>query len=117
MAKYRITYQPAGKTVEVDSDHMPPNRHGKPGSLLDIALANDLHIEHACGGAGVCGTCHVIVTAGAENLSEAQDDEMDVVDQVPSATLESRLACQAVVKGDVTVTVPNWNRNAVSEKS
>lgn len=114
--KYKITFQPADKTIEVDSENLPPNKHGKPGSLLDIALANGLHIEHACGGAGVCGTCHVLVMAGADNLSEAQDEEMDVVDQVPSASLNSRLACQAVVKGDVTVSVPSWNRNAVSEK-
>lgn len=112
---YKITFQPANVTIEVDSDHLPPNRHGKPGSLLDIALANGVQIEHACGGAGVCGTCHVIVEAGMENLSEADDDEMDVVEQVPSGGLHSRLACQAVVKGDVTVTIPHWNRNAVPE--
>jgi len=113
---YKITYQPANVTVEVDSDKPPPGRHGNAGSLLDIALANNVHIEHACGGVGVCGTCHLIVTAGAENLSPPDDDEMDVVDQAPNATLTSRLACQAVPKGDVTVTIPGWNRNAVSEK-
>ena len=116
MPKYKVTFSPLGKTVEVDSEAMPPGRHGKPGSLLDIALANGIHIEHACGGVGVCGTCHVIVTEGAANLSPADDDEMDVVDQAPGATLESRLACQALVKGDVAVNVPAWNRNAVSEK-
>lgn len=115
MAKYKLTFQPAGKTVDVDSENLPPNRHGKPGSLLDIALAGGVNIEHACGGVGVCGTCHVIVVSGMENLSEAEDDEMDVVEQAPAATLHSRLACQAVVKGDVTVTIPHWNRNAVKE--
>lgn len=113
---YRITFQPVDKTIEVDSANLPPNRHGKPGSLLDIALANDIQIEHACGGAGVCGTCHVIVEAGGENLLPAEDDEFDVIDQVPGANLHSRLACQAVVRGDVTVSIPAWNRNAVSEK-
>jgi 2Fe-2S ferredoxin len=29
--------------------------------------------------------------------------------------LNSRLGCQAVVKGDVTVEIPAWNRNYVSE--
>ena len=33
----------------------------------------------------------------------------------PGLTLHSRLACQAVVKGDVTVEIPSWNRNYVSE--
>jgi len=117
MPKYKITFNPPGKTVVVDSDALPAGKHGRPGSLLDIALANDIHIEHACGGVGVCGTCHVIVTEGMANLSPADDDEMDVVDQVPGVTLESRLACMAIVQGDVSVNVPAWNRNAVSEKS
>ena len=29
--------------------------------------------------------------------------------------LESRLGCQAVVMGDVTVEIPAWNRNYISE--
>ena len=114
---YRVTFQPAGVTVEVDPTKYPYGRTGLPGSVLDIALAHDIPIEHACGGTGVCATCHVIVEAGAENLSPASDDEMDSVDQAPGATLNSRLACQAVVNGDVTVTIPHWNRNAVSEDS
>ncbi len=113
---YKITFQPADKTVEVDPARFPLSRHGKCGSILDIALANGVHIEHACGGAGVCGTCHVIIDSGMSNLSPAEDDELDVVDQVPSSTLQSRLACQAIVKGDVTVTVPAWNRNIVNEQ-
>lgn len=116
MPKYKITFDPAGKTVEVDPAALPANHFGKHGSLLDIALTNGVHIEHACGGAGVCGTCHVIVTAGAEHLSPPTDEELDVVDQAPGSTLSSRLACQAIVQGDVTVMVPVWNRNAVSEK-
>jgi 2Fe-2S ferredoxin len=33
----------------------------------------------------------------------------------PGLTIHSRLGCQAVVKGDVVVEVPSWNRNYVSE--
>ena len=117
MAKYKVTFQPAGVTMEVDPKALPSSRHSEPGGLLGIALAGGVHIEHACGGVGVCGTCHVIVTDGAENLSTASDDEMDVAAGVPGNTLQSRLACQAVVRGDVTVTVPPWNQNAVSEKA
>ncbi len=60
---------------------------------------------------GVCATCHVIIEAGSENLSEPTDDELDRVDYAPNTTPRSRLACMAVVKGDVTVRVPDWNRN------
>ena len=115
MAKHTVTFQPAGVTVEVDPSAFPYGSHGAPGSLLDIALAHEVYIEHACGGAGACGTCHVIVQAGAENLSEPTDDELDRVEVAPGNTPDSRLACMAVVRGDVTVRIPEWNRNAAPE--
>ena len=111
MAKYKVTFLPANVTVEADPALYPYGNHGLPGSLLDIALSHGVELEHACGGVGVCATCHVIVNQGAENLAPADDDEMDRVDYAPGSTPQSRLACQAVVKGDVTVTVPGWNRN------
>jgi ferredoxin, 2Fe-2S len=115
MPKYTVTFQPLDKTVTVDPDDYPYGTHGSAGSVLDIALANDIQIECACGGVGVCCTCHVIVEEGMDNLSPAEDEEYDSVDQAPGNTLNSRLACKAVVKGDVTVSIPHWNRNAVSE--
>ncbi|HEU0123808.1 MAG TPA: hypothetical protein VFQ91_24970, partial [Bryobacteraceae bacterium] len=60
-------------------------------------------------------TCHVIVKSGDANLTEIEDDEADRVETAPGLTLHSRLGCQAVVKGDVVVEIPNWNRNYVSE--
>ncbi|MCJ7543894.1 MAG: 2Fe-2S iron-sulfur cluster-binding protein [Phycisphaerae bacterium] len=108
-----MTFQPAGVTVEVDPALFPYGKHGQPGSVLDIALAHGVEVEHACGGVGVCGTCHVLVTNSADSLSPPTDDELDVIDAIPAHTLHSRLACQAVVAGDVTVTVPAHNHNAV----
>jgi 2Fe-2S ferredoxin len=53
---------------------------------------------------------------GAEvNLSPMEEDELDRVETAGDLTLESRLGCQAVVKGDVVVKMPAWNRNYVSE--
>ena len=115
MAKYTVTFNPGGVTVQVDPSLYPYSKHGEPGSLLDVALAHAVHIEHACGGAGACGTCHVIVQAGAEDLSEPTDDELDRIELAPGNTPDSRLACMAVVGGDVTVRIPEWNRNAAPE--
>ena len=55
--------------------------------MLDIALNHGVHLEHACGGSCACTTCHVIVKAGDQNLSEMEDDEADRVERVfhPSA--------------------------------
>jgi len=106
MATHRVTFLPVNKTVEVDDAKYPLADHGKPGSLLDIALANDVELEHNCGGSCACTTCHVIVKEGAENLSEMEEDEEDRLDQAPGLTPYSRLGCQAVVQGDVTVEIP-----------
>ena len=73
------------------------------------------HLEHACGGSCACTTCHVVVKEGDASLSEMEDDELDRVEQAADYQLRSRLGCQAVVKDDVTVNIPEWNRNYVSE--
>ena len=62
-------------TVDVDDEKYPLADHGRPGSLLDIALAHDISLEHNCGGSCACTTCHVIVRQGDGNLSEMEDDE------------------------------------------
>ena len=106
MATHRVTFLPLGKTVEVDDTKYPLADHGKPGSLLDIALANGIELEHNCGGSCACTTCHVIVREGEENLSAMQDDEEDRLDTAEGLTIHSRLGCQAVVRGDVIVEIP-----------
>jgi 2Fe-2S ferredoxin len=106
MATHRVTFLPLGKTVEVDDAKYPLADHGKPGSLLDIALANGIELEHNCGGSCACTTCHVIVREGEANLSDMQDDEEDRLDTAEGLTIHSRLGCQAVVRGDVVVEIP-----------
>ena len=105
MGTHKVTFNPQGTIVEVDPESYPFGREGKGGSLLDIALTHGVHIEHGCGGTGVCGTCHVLVEGNMENLSEADDDELDTLNRVIGSAPNSRIACQAVVRGDVTVTI------------
>ena len=111
----KVTFATIGKTVEFESGKLPYDKHGEPESILDVALHFGIQLEHACGGKCACTTCHVHVTSGENNLSEMGEDEQDRVEQAADLRLNSRLACQAVVKGDVTVEVPSWNRNYVSE--
>lgn len=107
MGKVRVTFLPLNKTIEVDDEDYPFGDHGLPGSLLDIALANGIHLEHNCGGNCACTTCHVIVKEGMENLSPMESDEEDRLDMAEGLTLKSRLGCQAVVRGDVVVEIPD----------
>jgi 2Fe-2S ferredoxin len=106
-----------GITVRVDPRRLPYGRTGKPGSLLDIALAHGVDIDHACGGVCGCSTCHVIVKEGFASLRPATEREEDMLDNAPGLTTRSRLACEAVPDGtcDLLVEVPAWNRNLARE--
>ena len=112
----KVTFVNIDRTVEFESGKLPYAEHGKPESILDIALNFGIQLEHACGGSCACTTCHVHMKTGQEtNLSPMDDDELDRVEQAADFTLDSRLGCQAVVTGDVVVEMPAWNRNYVSE--
>lgn len=111
----RVIFLPAGITVEFEPGALPYQGHGKPESLLDIALNFGVPLEHACGGNCACTTCHVVVKSGEEHLSPMEEDEEDRLFSAADLTLHSRLGCQAVVQGDVVVEIPSWNRNYVGE--
>jgi ferredoxin, 2Fe-2S len=115
--KYTIRFMPMDRTVEVDPKDLPYGDHGLPGSVLDIALTHDVPIDHACGGACACATCHVIVRQGLDSCSEPTDAEEDRLDSAYGLRPESRLACVCVPDGtkDLVVEVPEWNRNFVRE--
>jgi 2Fe-2S ferredoxin len=113
----RVTFQPEGKTVEFAYGTLPYDHHGKPMAFLDVAENYHVFLDHACGGACACTTCHVYVKEGAAGLSEADEQELDRLDLAPGLQLNSRLGCQAIITrpGAYTVEIPNWNRNYVSE--
>jgi ferredoxin len=76
-------------------------------TVLDAARRADAPIGNSCGSVGVCGRCCVRVIAGAENLSAPTTIELRVSAQRGFAA-DERLACQAVVMGDVEVTTSYW---------
>jgi 2Fe-2S ferredoxin len=114
----RLTFLPEGRTVEFEHGKLPYKDHGKPQSILDVAINNNIFLDHACGGNCACTTCHVQVIKGAELLSEMDDDEADRLDMAADLQLNSRLGCQVVIEkpGEVVVQIPAWNRNYVSEE-
>ncbi len=115
----RVTFLPEGRTVEFEYGTLPYQDHGKPMSFLDVAENYDVFLDHACGGACACSTCHVKIQSGASGLTEAEDDELDRLDMAADPDLNSRLGCQAVITrpGEYVVEIPKWNRNYVSEGS
>lgn len=95
-------------------------------NLLDIAQANDLEMEGACGGSCACSTCHVIVCDNPnegmegnkgewfEKMEEPSDDENDMLDLAFGLTETSRLGCQVVMSKELdglVVKLPSMTRN------
>ena len=111
----RVTFLPMGVTAEFEPGKLAYQGHGLPGSILDVALNFGVALDHACGGNCACTTCHVVVRSGEENLPPMEEDEEDRLFTAADLTLHSRLGCRCVVRGDVVVEIPAWNRNYVSE--
>lgn len=91
----QVTFIKDGQTIVVQASDDGAQ------SLLEIAHANNINMDHACGGNGVCTTCMCKIQEGAENLNELTDAE-DMMG-VDDGTGSVRLGCQAFVKGDVVV--------------
>ena len=84
-------------------------------NLLDIAQANDLEMEGACGGSCACSTCHVIVESDHyDKMEEPDDDENDMLDLAFGLTETSRLGCQVHMSKELdglVVRLPSMTRN------
>src|SRR6266403_948366 len=90
--KYKITFLPSGKSIEVDPEKIPYGHNGLPGSILDIS-------------------------EGLKSGNEGTDAEFDELDEAPGITPKSRLGCQTVPDGttDIVVEIPDWNKNYAKE--
>ena len=88
-------------------------------SVLEIAHRNDVDIEGACEGSMACSTCHVIVEPQwYAKLSEATEDEEDMLDLAFGLTATSRLGCQIIISDELdglTVTLPGETRNMLMD--
>lgn len=67
-----------------------------------LAASKEIHAPEgdACGGVCACSTCHVYVTKGRDLLSEAEEDEEDILDKAFDVKASSRLGCQATIERD-----------------
>jgi len=120
MAKLLIQFENGDpeKVIEFDPAKAPFHHDGKPGSILDVMLGHGVHLEHACGGNCACTTCHVVVQKGFDTLSEASEQEEDLLDRAPGLTPTSRLGCQAIPEdpdAEIVVRVPRFTINQISE--
>ncbi len=99
-SRYRLTLLPMGIILQCD----------KGRTILDVLADADIVIRSDCGGQGSCGKCQVSVRPAA-NLSRPTDAES----RLPAKDADTpgpgtRLACQARIRGDITVTLPAWGQ-------
>ena len=78
-------------------------------SILEVALDNNIQLNHNCGGVCGCSTCHVYVESGEDLLPEMSDREEEYVDRARDPKYNSRLACQCKLSedGDMVVIIPD----------
>jgi ferredoxin, 2Fe-2S len=93
----RVTFIPIGRAAEAKPDE----------TLLDVARRASVPLGNSCGGVGVCARCRVRVVEGRPNLTPPTSIETRVAAQ-RGLDDDERLACQAVVKGNCTITAPYW---------
>jgi ferredoxin len=92
-----LSFQPINETLAV-----PTN-----SDVLQALLAKDLKVLMACGGKGICATCHVHIKKGADKLTPRTARENRTLSFITGANPNSRLACQCKVLGDgVVVELP-----------
>ncbi|KAH6861417.1 ferredoxin [Alternaria alternata] len=105
------------KVTFIDKDgHATTFEVADGDNLLDIAQANDIEMEGACGGSCACSTCHVIVADEAyyDKMEEPDDDENDMLDLAFGLTETSRLGCQVKMSKELdglVVRLPSMTRN------
>ncbi len=84
-------------------------------TVLEAAHNNNIDLEGACEGSLACSTCHVIVDKEFyDKLSEASEDEEDMLDLAFGLTPTSRLGCQIIMTKELdglTLVVPDETRN------
>ena len=82
------------------------NAHGRSFDVevpLGTTILQASKLAHApegdaCGGVCACSTCHVYVLRGRELLSEAEEEEEDILDKAFDVRQSSRLGCQSTIE-------------------
>lgn len=76
-------------------------------TVLDALLAKKLDVLMACGGKGLCATCHVHIKDGMNQLTPPTQRESRTLSFITGSNPASRLACQCRVMGEgVVVELP-----------
>jgi ferredoxin, 2Fe-2S len=74
-------------------------------SVLEVAVANNIPLNHSCGGMGSCTTCRLFVRVGLNKLPARNELEQEHATN-RSFLPEERLGCQTSAIDGLAVEVP-----------
>jgi len=87
---FKVIFKPEGREISV----------AEGSTLLDAAVAADVHINASCNGKGACGKCKLVIESG--NIESEPTTLLSDQEKAKNYIL----ACQTKVLGDVTVKIP-----------
>jgi len=94
MKKFKVTFYPDKKTIEVEKDK----------TILSAAISSGLYINSVCGGDGVCGRCRVVLKKG--KVTGSSSAALSKEDQKKNIYL----ACLTTIQSDLEVEIPEYSR-------
>jgi adenylate cyclase len=83
-------------------------------SLLDVSRSAGIPHMSVCGGRARCSTCRTLVVSGGDNLTAPTDAEKVLLTRL-NADPSIRLACQARLRGDVSIRPLIQPQNALAQ--
>jgi uncharacterized 2Fe-2S/4Fe-4S cluster protein (DUF4445 family) len=96
MRKFKVTFLPEGKNIEVEENT----------TVMQAAAKAGVYVNTICGGKGVCGKCRVQVIAGKANPGK-QAIALLTKDEIDDSYV---LACQTRVQDNLEVVIPPESR-------
>ena len=103
-ALFKLTFLPQKKECSFS---------GHP-SILEVAIDNDIPLNHSCGGMGSCTTCRIFVIQGAETLGPRNEIESEHA-QMRGYEFNERLSCQTEAKAGIICQIPPDADDAADE--
>ena len=92
--KYTVRFEPDNIDIVVNQGD----------NLMEAAMAAGVHINASCGGAGVCGTCNVIIKRG--QVESVRADKISEHDYKKGF----RQACKSKIMSDLVVEIPSISK-------
>ena len=117
VAKKYLVASGAAK-ITINGDNVVEVESGS--SLLNTLAVNGVHLPSACGGKGSCGQCKCQILEGGGEILDSEKGHFSRKEQMN----HWRLGCQAKVKGDMSIKVPEsvmgvkeWECTVISNKN